>query len=106
MSKPFADVIRDYRNGALHDKLTGELAAAVQRAVTTNAPAELTIKLKIKPDKGQIKMTAASKLTLPAEIEVGDALFFPDDDGGLHRTDPRQGELPIVRDSAARKTVQ
>ena len=103
MSKPFADVIRDYRSGALHEKLTGELTDLVQRVAETNASGELVLKIKVKRDKDQMKLIATSKMTMPAKIEVGDALFFVDPDGGLHRTDPRQGELPIVRDANKHK---
>jgi len=105
--KPFADVIRDYRNGQLHEKLSDELAQMIRRCVAVQRPGELTIKFKVKIDKDQVKLSATSTLKLPAEVEVGDAVFFPDEDGGLHRSDPRQGELPIVRDTAKRKdTVQ
>lgn len=99
MSKPFADVVRDYRNGLLHEKLSSELAELTRAVVETGSKGEYTVKFALKADSGQVKMSVETKSKTPQRLTVGDAIFFTDDDGGLHRTDPRQGELSIVRDT-------
>ncbi len=102
MAKPFADVIRDYRNGALHTKLSDDLAELIRAVRDTGRKGEYTIKLKAAADSDQVKLSVETKLKSPDRVVVGDAIFFTDEDGGLHRTDPRQKELPIVSDVKSR----
>jgi len=108
--KPFTDVLREYRKGALADEATAELGKVVRSVMETGQAGELTVKLKIKPQKGDrgiIIMSGEIAAKAPREA-LPDAIFYADDDGGLHRREPRQPEMDglfhetgTARDSAA-----
>lgn len=103
MSKPFADVIRDYRKGALHDKLTDDLAELILAVIAAGEKGKLKIEITATPNSDQIKLSVKTKLEKPDAVVIGEAIFFPDEDGGLHRSDPRQGDLPLVSEATSKK---
>lgn len=93
--RPITDVLREYRNGRLADIASQRLAELVQAVDETNKPGELTIKFKVKPEKGggsQKTIACDVKSKIP-EIDLPEAVFFSDDEGNLHRTDPAQREM-------------
>lgn len=89
------DVLREIRRGRAVDQASRLLAEVVQAVDETNKPGEVTITLKVKPEKGggsQKTIVASVKAKKP-EADIPEAVFFSDPDGDLHRTDPAQSEM-------------
>jgi hypothetical protein len=102
----FTDIFREYRNGRAADKATSKMAELVAAVDETGKSGEITIKLKIKPDKaGGSQKTLACVVTCKIpDADLPEAVFFSDAAGGLHRTDPEQREMftEAGRSTAAR----
>lgn len=96
--KPFTDVLREYRKGQLAEEATDELAKVVKSVMQTGQAGELVIKLKVKPQKGDsgiIIMSGEVVAKAPRDA-LPDAIFYADDDGGLHRREPRQADMDTL----------
>jgi len=93
--RSFVDMLIQYRQGRAVDLLTRDLAECVRAVDETGKAAELSIKIKVEPEKGggaQKDLTITRKATLPRQ-DIPKAVFFSDDEGGLHRSDPNQSEM-------------
>lgn len=93
--RPVTDVLRDIRRGRAVEQATRMLAEIVRAVDETDKPGELTIKLKVKPEKGggsQKTITCDVRMKKP-ETDIPEAVFFSDPDGDLHRSDPSQAEM-------------
>lgn len=91
----FASILLQLNKGLAHDKASEELREAVAAVKELGKPAEMVIKLKITPVKNnssvvQIEAQTAAKIPKPP---VKPAIFFADDEGGLHRNDPTQRSM-------------
>lgn len=95
-TRDFQDILTDLDDGRVHEQL-GELWRKVVQAVKeTNKPAELTLKLTAKLERGTMVVVVpkvSSKLPAPA---TSPTLFYTDDEGNVHRNDPKQQTLKIV----------
>lgn len=86
------------RNGTANDAATNELeklVKAIQDSQDAGANGHVTIKIKVSKLKGgetelKVDMKVTSSIPVPP-IPFG--IYYPDKDGTLHRTDPRQMEL-------------
>lgn len=79
--------------GRLLEELSLELAQVTVAAIATNKVGELTLKLKIKPNKdNQVFFDSDVSAKLPKHA-IGTALFFANDEGSLTRRDPKQGDM-------------
>lgn len=90
--RPFTDVIRDHRNGKLVAELSERMARVVQAVEETGKPGTITLKLTIKPSKGEegaFKVSPTISQGIP-ERDLPDALFFSDESGSLVRESPTQ----------------
>lgn len=93
--RPITDVLRDIRRGRAVEQATRLLAEVVRAVDETGKAGEVTIKMKVKPEKGggsQKTITCEVKAKKP-EADIPEAVFFSDPDGDLHRTDPAQSEM-------------
>lgn len=95
MSKPITDVLREYRNGRAVDIASMDFNDVVRAVDLTNKPGEITITIKVKPEKGggsqkTLAISVKSKVPKP---DIPEAVFFSDEGGDLHRSDPGQGEM-------------
>lgn len=102
--RPITDVLREYRKGRAVDLASQRLAELIQAVDETNKAGDITIKIKVKPQKGggsEKTLAIDVKCKIP-EIDLPEAIFFSDQDGNLHRTDPAQAEMRF-RDSAETK---
>lgn len=100
--RPITDVLREYRNGRAVDLLTRDLAEVVRAVDATQKPGELTIKIKVEPDKGGgsgKEVTIKSTSKVPKQ-DIPKGVFFSDEDGDLHRTDPAQREMFTAADDS------
>jgi len=80
------------RNGAANDRATVELEKLVQAVMQTGKSGDVTIKIKVsklKDGDTEQKVDIVVKSSIPVgDIPAG--IYYPNDDGSLHRTDPRQ----------------
>ena len=93
--RPITDVLREYRRGVAVDQASVLLAEVVRAVDETNKSGEVTITIKVKPDKGggSGKNLAVLVKSKRPERDIPEAVFFSDADGDLHRTDPSQQEM-------------
>lgn len=90
----FASVLLRHRNGLEHDRATESLREAVAAVKQTGKPAKVSVTLAIKPVgnvPNAVKVTATVGETIPEDVES--SMWFTDDNGGLHRSDPTQRSL-------------
>lgn len=91
------DILRDIRKGRPVEEATHALAEVVRAVDETGKEGSVTITLKIKPAKhgGPEKTLIAEVKAKKPIAEIAPAVFFSDDEGDLHRVDPRQEEMPL-----------
>lgn len=88
-------LLASMRNGAANDRATEELEKLVRAVQATEKGGSVTLKIKVsklKDAETELKVD----IVVTSSIPVGDipaGIYFPDKDGGLHRTDPRQLSL-------------
>lgn len=105
--KPFAAIIQEQRNGALHSDLSHELAALVTAVQETQKPGTLTLTLKVAPNRDGVTVTVSDKVkaTMP-ENDRGAAIFFVEGDGNLVRQNPNQLDFAALREVGARADLR
>jgi len=93
--RPFTDVLGELGAGQTLEVLTKDLAEVVKAVIETGNQGELTFKLTVKSN-GANGVILADKITskIPQHARAA-SMFYGDDDGGLHRNDPHQPELPL-----------
>jgi hypothetical protein len=91
------DILRDIRKGRPVEEATMALADVVRAVDETGKEGSVTIVLKIKPAKhgGPEKTLIAEVKSKKPIADIAPAVFFSDNDGDLHRVDPRQEEMPL-----------
>jgi hypothetical protein len=99
--RPFTDVLRDMRYGETLDELGEEFNKLVQAVENTGRAGELTLSIKLKPSTaGAIEVTDLVKVKMPPQ-QKGTSLFFATPEGNLMRNDPRQKEIPGLKEVGA-----
>lgn len=104
--RPITDVLREYRNGRAADVASLQLAEVIRAVDATNKAGELTITIKVKPEKGggsQKTLAINCKSKVP-QTDIPEAVFFSDADGNLHRSDPAQHSMFRDADGDAART--
>jgi hypothetical protein len=100
MSRPdlFIHTLSTLRYGQTQSELSEELHNAVRRAIDTGKTAEITLKLKIKPEANgaQVFITDEIKSKIP-QFTREQTILFPTPEGNLIREDPRQALIPGIR---------
>lgn len=87
--------VAQLRGGITQEELSEKLAEAVQMARETGKPAEVTLKLTVKPvGDGQYELRDKVTAKIP-ELARGMTLMFGTPDGNLMRDDPRQKKLDL-----------
>ena len=95
MTRPFTDIVGELAGGETLDTLTSDLAEIVTAVKATGKSGKLTFELTIKPN-GPHGVEISDKITTKEpRDDRGSTIFFNDKDGGLHRRDPRQPDLPL-----------
>lgn len=91
----FTDILRDIRNGRVVDAASLAMAEATRAATFHGKPAEVTIKLTIKPKAGDNIAYVLTKITtkLP-QGDMPEGLFFVDAGGPDPRPHVRRRERP------------
>lgn len=96
----FNHTIANLRYGQTQHELSAELHAAVCAAIDTGKSAELTLKIKIKPEAQgkQVFISDEIKTKIP-QLPREQTILFPTPDGNLTRDDPRQASIPGLREA-------
>jgi len=94
----FTHTITQLRYGQTAEELSEHVARCVNAARDTNKIAELTIKLRFKPEANgaQIFIIDEIKPKIPSFPREA-TILFPTPQGNLQREDPRQTSLPGLR---------
>ena len=103
----FAAILLQCEKGLVHDKASELLREAVAAVKEQGKPAEINVRMKITPVKNntgvvQIEANPTAKIPQPARKP---AMFFADDEGGLHRNDPTQREFDYAPTAADGKSA-
>jgi hypothetical protein len=96
------NILQQIRSGALIEDLSEELREIVAGVHETGKAGTLTLVIDVTPVK-KMPGTVAIGGDIKAKVPKADkkpALFFSDEDGGLHRSDPRQREIEFTAGSA------
>jgi len=93
--RPFTDILGELAAGETLETLTSDLAQMVTSFKASGKSGKLTLELTVKPN-GAHGVEITDKITTKEpRDDRGSTLFFNDKDGGLHRRDPRQQDLPL-----------
>jgi hypothetical protein len=99
--RQFTDVIRDMRFGETLDEISEEFNKLVTAVESTGKGGELIFKVRLKPSSsGAIEVIDDIKSKIP-QLAKGSSLFFATPEGNLVRNNPRQDELPGLKEVAA-----
>jgi hypothetical protein len=93
--RPITDVLREHDKGAAVIQASEELAELVEAVTNESKPGKLTITITITPNKKSkeaVFFGVETKLSKPKSTSPL-SVFFTDENGGLHRRDPRQSEM-------------
>lgn len=92
---PFTDILRQIRKDVVVSELDSALREVNEAVIDTGKPGEITLKIKIKPMKGdsaQVTLTPNVSFKKP-RADLPDGIFFLTGDGDLVRNDPDQKEM-------------
>ncbi|MHA0288298.1 hypothetical protein ACXYX3_17835 [Mycobacterium sp. C3-094] len=98
----FASILLACEKGLVHDKASELLREAVAAVKDQGKPAEINIRMKITPVKNNtavVQIEANPTAKIP-QAPRRPAIFYTDDDGGLHRNDPTQREFDYGTNTA------
>lgn len=93
----FLPLLEQHLQGACLTEASKAMRAAITACQITGKPAGLTIKFGFKPagnNSGAVVIASDVKAKLP-ELPKDTSFFYADEAGNLHRSDPRQRELPL-----------
>lgn len=96
MSRPFADFLRDHRNGLTHEELSEALNTLVGAVNEERRGGTLTFTVAVKPmgKSDGLEVSADIKLT-PPKPAPGVSIFFSTPENNLVRQDPRQQAMDL-----------
>lgn len=102
------DVLRDIRKGRPVEEATMALADIVRAVDETGKEGSVTITLKVRPAKhgGPEKTLIAEVKAKKPIAEIAPAVFFSDDEGDLHRVDPRQEDMTFEEAKTPRTAAE
>lgn len=106
---PITDILAQIRKGAAVAEGTDQMAELVKACLVTGKAGEITIKLKVTPEKGVASRNsissaqfevAATITSKPPKLPIPTGIFFGNVEGDLLRDDPDQ--RPIFGDAEDR----
>lgn len=100
--KPFGAWLQEQRGGVLHSELSEYLQEIAAAALEFGKVGKLVLTVKLEPNEDGSSLFIADevKATVP-EPDRPKSLFFADSAGNLSRRDPRQKEIPGLREAPA-----
>lgn len=104
--RPFAQFLQAQRRGALHEDLSGALAAVCRSVVETGKPGSVSITLKVAPmGDGMVQIHDGLNVKLPLADRPA-SMYWIDDAGNALRSNPMQPELPLPRTLGDGRTIE
>lgn len=97
MSEPkrFSETLAEMRGGEVERVLTQALADVCSSVSALGKKGAVTLTLRVEPNgDGAVTILPDVNHRVP-KAPIGASVFFVDDAGGLHRSDPRQVELKM-----------
>lgn len=97
INSAFLTLLQQHRSGQALNDLADAMREAIEAAQLTGKPSFISLKIGFKPagnGSGAVVVADDVKVKLP-QAEKVTSFFYTDDDGNLHRNDPRQRELPL-----------
>ncbi len=103
----FLHTINQLRFGLTQEELSEHVNECLSAARETGKQAELTLKLKFKPEAQgtQIFIIEDIKAKIPTFPKEA-TIMFPTDEGNLQREDPRQATIPGLRTADEERPTQ
>jgi len=95
MQRDFQDVLTDLDEGKVHRQLTEMLPELVKAVVESRKAGFINLKITVRPENRQVFLKADVTSKIP-RATTESTLFFPDEEGDLHRSDPKQQTLRDV----------
>lgn len=92
-TRDFQDVLTDLDDGRVHEQLTKIWPEVVRAVRETNKPGSLTLTLHAKVERGTMVVVVPKVTTKLPAPGVSPTLFYTDEEGNVHRNDPKQ--LPL-----------
>ncbi|MFI6814457.1 hypothetical protein ACIBG7_18745 [Nonomuraea sp. NPDC050328] len=99
-TRPFADILRDIRNGQVANDAADALQDCVEAVRETGKKGQVVLTITIEPLKGSdhaLTVSGDVNLKSPRPTPAA-AVFFADQDYNLVRDDPRQTTIPGLRE--------
>jgi hypothetical protein len=95
-SRPFADLMREHRNGVTHDELSDALQELVSAVSEEGKGGTLTLTISVKPlgKHDGVEVGADIKVKAP-KPKIGVSVFFVSPENNLVRQDPRQATMEL-----------
>lgn len=90
----FATILLTHAKGRAHDEATSKMRELVEAVQRLGKSGSISITLSVHPvenNREVVRIQDSVKASIPTEKRS--SMWFPDDDGGLHRNDPNQREL-------------
>lgn len=97
--RPFDQVLREINGGRLVEELTNELTEVVEAVKASGKAGKIALTITLKPRgsaNAQLEVIPSVRGTKP-ERERPLSIFYINQDMGLQRNDPQQGDLPGMR---------
>jgi hypothetical protein len=95
-TRTFVQYLYEIDEGRLVGELTQEMRDLVTEVRDQQKPGTLTLTLKVEPTKAVNTLIITDQISVkPPKHTPGASIFYPDEEGYLHRKDPMQPELPL-----------
>ena len=95
MALIFTDVLAQLSSGQVVDDLNESVAEVTKAVEESGKAGSLTLKIAIAPNGESMVTFEATVTTKTPKASLGKTLFYTDAEGGVHRRDPRQCEMPL-----------
>lgn len=98
MAMTIFDVLSKIDKGGLVEEANERMAAVAREVERTGNKGTLTIKIDIEQNDANELLIGGSVSSKAPAHKHGQSVFYTDEAGGLHRRDPNQGDLPLIRE--------
>ena len=95
-SNAFLQVMQTHEGGEVCNEMADAMREATAAVVLSGKASTIEFRVKFTPAaKGAFGVVFSKPKVKKAEPERGSSIWFSDEEGNLHRNDPRQKELPL-----------
>lgn len=95
-TRTFVQYLYEIDDGRLVGELTQEMRDLVTEVRDQQKAGTITLTLKVEPTKAPNTLIITDQVAVkPPKHTPGASIFYPDEEGYLHRKDPMQPELPL-----------